>query len=245
MSRHTTARPAISPKSYDLSMDALEDEGPVRLAGGSAATANDWELAAAAVLRNARRIPDDAPAAACGRPLPEKRSRARHSAAGHPRAGRPPLRAGVRPATPRTPGPGGDHPRRIGLGHPLGRDATRTRCCRCLGDRGSGERGDVPVGHRRRLRTTPGELARVLGGVLLDIAPIVLTATGTSPTCRPTGVHRPAGARGTRPTPAAAWGPIRSAARSGQPQSWPAVQQRSSRRSVTSPPSQPLPVFAH
>jgi len=43
-------------------MDTLDGEGPVRLAGATAATEHDWDLAAAAVLRRARRMADDAPA---------------------------------------------------------------------------------------------------------------------------------------------------------------------------------------
>ncbi len=43
-------------------MGTLDDEGPVRLAGATAVTERDWETAAAAVLRRAGRLPDDAAA---------------------------------------------------------------------------------------------------------------------------------------------------------------------------------------
>ena len=42
-------------------MGTLDDEGPVRLAGGTAVTAHDWDGAAAAVLRRAGRLAKDAP----------------------------------------------------------------------------------------------------------------------------------------------------------------------------------------
>src|SRR6478609_4388300 len=48
-------------RSYDPTMDKLDGEGPVRLAGGNVATAHDWDVAAAAVLRRGRRLAQDAP----------------------------------------------------------------------------------------------------------------------------------------------------------------------------------------
>ena len=100
-----------NPESYDLSMDTLDGEGPVRLAGATAATAHDWDVAATTVLRKAGRLTDDAPVEAAWDTLARKTvegivipplgtpDRARRRAAlapeGHPdtRAGRAIIRA--------------------------------------------------------------------------------------------------------------------------------------------------------
>src|SRR5450755_1285347 len=42
-------------------MGTLDDEGPVRLAGGTAVTAHDWDAAAATALRRVGRLAKDAP----------------------------------------------------------------------------------------------------------------------------------------------------------------------------------------
>ncbi len=165
-------------KSYDPPMDTLDDEGPVRLAGATAATAHDWDVAAAAVLRKARRLTDDEPVEAAWATLARKTvegiiipplgtpDRARHGAAPGPecnpdtRAGRAIIRAES----------GWDIRSLIANSDPAEAAAS------ALDDLENGATSLwVTVGGPG---SAPADLALALDGVLLDIAPVVITAAG-------------------------------------------------------------------
>jgi methylmalonyl-CoA mutase len=166
-------------KSYDPAMDTLDDEGPVRLASGAAATAHDWDVAAAAVLRKARRLTDDDPVEAAWATLARKTvegiiipplgtpDRARHGAAPGPecnpdtRAGRAIIRAES----------GWDIRSLIANSDPAEAAAS------ALEDLENGATSLwVTVGGPG---SAPADLALALDGVLLDLAPVVITAAGT------------------------------------------------------------------
>ena len=164
--------------SYDRSMDTLDGEGPVRLAGGTVATAQDWNAAAAAVLRKAGRLASDEPVESAWGTLARKtvegivvpplgsadRLRRRGSAlpAENPdsRAGRAIIRAES----------GWDIRSAIVNPDPA---AAATSAIEEL------ENGAtslwITVGGPG---TDPADLTRALDGVLLDIAPVALTAAG-------------------------------------------------------------------
>ena len=174
-----TARSAIGAESYDPSMDTLDDEGPVRLAGGTAATAHDWDVAAAAVLRKARRLTDNDPAEQAWDTLARKTvegivipplgtpDRARRRVVPGPEC-RPDIRAGraiIRAES------GWDI--RSVVANP---DAAAAAAA-AIDDLENGATSLwVTVGGPG---SAPADLGRALDGVLLDIAPVTISAAGT------------------------------------------------------------------
>ena len=159
-------------------MDTLDDEGPVRLVGGTAATAHDWDVAAAAVLRKARRLTDDAPVEAAWDTLARKTvegivipplgtpDRSRHGAAPGPECNRDTraARAIIRAES------GWDIRSVVANPDPAAAAAS------AIDDLENGATSLwVTIGGSG---SAPPDLARALDGVLLDIAPVVITAAG-------------------------------------------------------------------
>ena len=172
------ASSTMGTESYDPSMDTLDEEGPVRLAGGTAATAHDWDVAAAAVLRKARRLTDDAPVEAAWDTL------ARKTVEG---IVIPPLGTPDRVGRRAVPGPECNPDTRAGraiiraesgwdirsaVAHPDPAVAAAS----AIDDLENGATSLwVTVGGPG---TAPADLARALDGVLLDIAPVSISAAG-------------------------------------------------------------------
>lgn len=170
---------AIDSATYDPSMDALDGESPVRLAGGTAATAHDWDVAATAVLRKAGRLGDDSAASMAWPTLARKTvegivipplgtpDRARRGAPPGPecqpdfRADRAIIRA-----------ESGWDIRAI-----VANPDPNAAAAAAIEDLENGATSLwVTVGGPG---TAPTDLAPALNGVLLDIAPIVITAAGS------------------------------------------------------------------
>jgi len=170
---------AIDPESYDPSMDTLDGEGPVRLAGGTAATGHDWDVAAAAVLRKARRLADDAPVEAAWDTLARKTV----EDIVIPPLGTPD-RAGGRAA----PGPECSPDTRAGRAIIRAESGWDIRSVVANPDPAAAAAAaidDLENGATSLWVTVggpgsvPTDLARALDGVLLDIAPVTISAAGT------------------------------------------------------------------
>ena len=166
-------------ESYDPSMDTLDDEGPVRLAGGITATAHDWNVAAAAVLRKARRLADDDPVEAAWATL------ARETVEG---IVIPPLGTPERAARGTAPGPECNPDTRAGRAIIRAESGWDIRSVVANPDAAAAAASaidDLENGVTSLWVTvggpgsTPADLGRALDGVLLDIAPVVITAAGT------------------------------------------------------------------
>ena len=156
-------------------MDRVDDAGPVRLAGTTAATAHDWDLAAAAVLRKSGRLPEGASAESAWDTL------ARTTVEGLviPPLGTPERVAGRRgPAFPSSAltagsahaGAGWDIRSIVADPDPVAAASS------AVADLENGATSLwLTVGGAG---TAPADLARALDGVHLEMAPVVISATG-------------------------------------------------------------------
>lgn len=161
---------------YDRLMDTPVEEGPVRLAGDLVATATDWQLAAAGVLRKAGRLTQDAPDDAAwskltrttveGLPIPPLGTPER-SAEHRPNASADVNRAGRAIARSES---GWDI--RSQITDPDSVSAARS----AIDDLENGATSLwLTIGGEG---TDPAELDSALEGVLLDIAPLILRPAG-------------------------------------------------------------------
>ena len=155
-------------------MDTADPQASVRLAGGLTTTAADWERAAAAVLRKARRLADDAPDDSAW----DKLTKTTVEGLAIPPLGTPERATGHQfgPAT----GRAGRAIVRSESGWDIRAQITdpdpAAVASSAIGDLENGATSLwLTIGGAG---TTPDDLGVALDGVLLDIAPVIVQATG-------------------------------------------------------------------